>query len=88
MSARPLARPAFRPAPAVEVFIARCEERARLVASADMELQEAVDGLQAAAVASGLVAELGQDAVQAIMSTAFKPRPERSGDRHGGRAAP
>jgi len=32
---------------------------------------EAADALQAAAIASGLVAAIGQDAVQAIMADAF-----------------
>ena len=41
-----------------------------LVANGLMDLQDAVDGLQAAA-AQGLVATHGQDAVQEIMSEAF-----------------
>jgi hypothetical protein len=46
-----------------------------LVASSDLDLHEAVDGLQADAVASGLVDEIGQDAVQAMMSSAFAAVP-------------
>src|SRR5262245_53032370 len=38
-----------------------------------MELSDAVDGLQAAASAYGLVAALGQDAVQSILSETFRP---------------
>jgi hypothetical protein len=37
----------------------------------EFELQEAVDVLQASAEATGLVAEIGQDAVQAIIARAF-----------------
>ena len=56
----------------VLAFTARAEARALLVASGELDLHEAVDGLQAAAVASGLVAALGQDSVQAIMADAFE----------------
>jgi hypothetical protein len=61
----------------VAVFEARCTAKAALVASCDEGLQSAVDELQAAAIASGLVKRLGQDAVQEIMSRAFAkiPRP-------------
>jgi hypothetical protein len=38
-----------------------------------MLLPEAVDVLQDLAVSTGLVDLLGQDSVQAIMATAFKP---------------
>jgi len=55
----------------VDVFLARCEARAILVRWSYLDLPDAVDGLQAAAIASGLVTELGQDRVQAIMSAAF-----------------
>jgi hypothetical protein len=55
----------------LEVFIARCEARAHLVMTGDLELQEAVDGLQAGAIKLGLVEKLGQDAVQALMADAF-----------------
>ena len=55
------------------VFVARCEARASLVANNMMDLQDAVDGLQLAAERTGLVDELGQDAVQKIMATAFAP---------------
>jgi hypothetical protein len=69
-SAAARAQPTARPSP-VEIFIARAEARALLWKTGELELHEAVDELQAAAVASGLVAELGQDEVQAIMAKAF-----------------
>jgi voltage-gated potassium channel Kch len=47
-------------------------ERAKTVQRAGApELVEAVDALQADAIANGLVREIGQDAVQAIMAQAF-----------------
>jgi hypothetical protein len=55
----------------LDVFLARAEARAHLVANGLYELQEAVDTLQAAAEAQGLVAQYGQDAVQQILSEAF-----------------
>jgi len=70
MSARP--NPKTQTVDPVLAFTARCEARALLVATGDLDLHEAVDGLQAAAVASGLVAALGQDSVQAIMADAFE----------------
>lgn len=36
-----------------------------------MDLHEAIDGLQAAAIRDGLVKEIGQDAVQAMIADAF-----------------
>lgn len=56
----------------VAVFIARAEAKALLVAIGEIDLHSAVDALQAAAVASGLVDQLGQDEVQRVMSEAFK----------------
>ena len=41
--------------PAIDVFRERCEARAILVEACVYDLQEAVDGLQQAAVESGLV---------------------------------
>ena len=61
---------AARPSP-LAVFVARTEARALLWQAGEMDLHEAVDGLQAAAVASGLVAELGQDEIQRLMAKAF-----------------
>jgi hypothetical protein len=53
------------------VFKARAEARAILWAACELDLHEAVDALQADAVSTGLVAGLGQDAVQAILCDAF-----------------
>jgi hypothetical protein len=47
----------------LDVFRARCEARALLVREYEMELHDAVDGLQLAAEAYELVHALGQDAV-------------------------
>jgi hypothetical protein len=58
-------------APELAIFRARCEARAILYAALEFDLHEAVDVLQADALASGLVDEIGQDAVQAIISEAF-----------------
>ena len=69
-AARKLAEPVARPS-ALEVFIARAEARAVLFAAGEIELHEAVDALQAAAVASGLVTKLGQDRVQQILRDVF-----------------
>lgn len=55
-----------------DVFRARCEARALLCAAGELDLLDAVDALQAAAVANGLVVAVGQDAVQAIMAKAFE----------------
>jgi|SRR6516164_7900458 hypothetical protein len=55
----------------VEVFGLRCNARARLYATGEIDLQTAVDELQESAELNGLVAAIGQDAVQAIMAAAF-----------------
>ena len=55
----------------LEIFRERAEARATLCANGIMTLQEAVDTLQAAAEAQGLVRRHGQDAVQEILSEAF-----------------
>jgi len=52
---------------------ARAEARAALWAAGEIDLHQAVDELQAAAVRDGLIDELGQDRVQAIMVAAFAP---------------
>jgi hypothetical protein len=62
-----------KPAP-IAVFRERCWARAVLVANNVMTLADAADGLQAAAKRTGLVDELGQDAVQKIMAEAFRWR--------------
>ena len=64
----------------VEVFTARCEARAHLVKTGDLDLQSAADVLQDAAERTGLVTSLGQDAVQAIIADAFHPARE-AGER-------
>jgi hypothetical protein len=54
------------------VFKARCEARALLYAACVFaDLPTAIDPLQAFAVESGLVEQIGQDAVQAILADAF-----------------
>jgi CobQ-like glutamine amidotransferase family enzyme len=58
-------------ASAIDVFRERCEARALLFAVGEIDLHAAVDQLQADAMFSGLVSEIGQDAVQRIMSDAF-----------------
>ena len=70
MTATARAYPAARPS-ALEVFIARAEARVQLYAAGELDLHEAVDALQAAAVASGLVTKLGQDRVQQILRDVF-----------------
>jgi hypothetical protein len=54
------------------IFIARAEALAILYAACEFDLHEAVDVLQHDAVATGLIAEIVQDAVQAIMAKAFR----------------
>ena len=53
------------------VFRVRAEARADLVANGYMDLQTAVDGLQEAAAAQGLLKQYGQDAIQEILSQSF-----------------
>ena len=65
-----------RDVPAVLVDLAaafefRCWARARLFAEGELTLHEFVDQLQADTIGTGLVAALGQDAVQEVMSAAF-----------------
>lgn len=59
------------PVPAVDIFRERCEARAILVEACLYDLQDAVDGLQADAERTGLIADIGQDAVQRMMADAF-----------------
>jgi hypothetical protein len=61
----------------VVVFQARCEARARLYGACVLDLHDAVDVLQRDAVNAGLVGLIGQDAVQAIMASAFGPVRQR-----------
>ena len=53
------------------VFKARAEARAILWAACEIDLHEAVDELQAAAVRDGLIERPGPDAVQRILADAF-----------------
>jgi hypothetical protein len=62
---------ANRPANTLEAFKARCWARALLVREGVMEFYEAIDGLQNAAVAYGLIESVGQDEIQHLMSEAF-----------------
>jgi NADH:ubiquinone oxidoreductase subunit B-like Fe-S oxidoreductase len=59
-----------KPVP-IDVFLARCEARAHLVAHGLHSLHDSVDTLQEAAVAQGLVAQYGQDEIQWILSESF-----------------
>lgn len=66
----PARRLAPRPSP-LEVFALRCWARAYLYAAGELSLHEAVDAFQEYAAESGLVLQIGQDAVQAIMAAEF-----------------
>lgn len=68
------------PVPVIDVFQLRCEARAVLVESCAIDLHDAVDEMQEAAVASGLVDDIGHDAVQKMMAeaVAIVPRGENS----------
>jgi hypothetical protein len=55
----------------LEIFRERCEARATLCANGYLDLQTAVDELQKAATAHGLLKEFGQDAVQQILAESF-----------------
>jgi hypothetical protein len=72
MTALALAKSVTKSVTAVDIFRARSEARALLWQAGVFDLGEAVDVLQAAAVASGVMIEFGQDAVQAIMAEAFE----------------
>lgn len=61
-----------RPADPLDVLRCRAGARAYLVAIGDLDLGQAVDGLQDYAMSSGLVARIGQDAVQAIIAAEFE----------------
>jgi hypothetical protein len=55
----------------LEAFRARCWARARLFAAGELGLHQAVDALQADAISSGLVHQIGQDVAQSIMAREF-----------------
>jgi hypothetical protein len=62
------------------VFKERCWARARLFAEGELELHDAVDELQSSAVRTGLIAAIGQDAVQTMMADAFGTVRERTNE--------
>jgi hypothetical protein len=64
-------KPVHAPLSAIAVFQARAEARAILWAACVFDLAEAVDVLQRDAARDGLIEQLGQDGVQAIIATAF-----------------
>jgi len=64
--------PATRVLPAIDVLAIRADVRAYLWWQYQLELDEAVDELQAYAERSGLVRDVGQDRIQQIMADAFK----------------
>jgi hypothetical protein len=55
----------------VAVFQEQCWARAHLYFEGELDLHDAVDELQNSAMNNGLVAAIGQDAVQAMMADAF-----------------
>jgi hypothetical protein len=61
-------------------FEARCWARARLYREGELELHDAVDQLQEDAVRYGLVAAVGQDRIQRMMSDAFGAVRERTNE--------
>jgi NADH:ubiquinone oxidoreductase subunit B-like Fe-S oxidoreductase len=69
-AARKIDQDKAKPDP-LDVFLARCDARAHLVANGLHGLQEGVDTLQQAALEQGLVKRYGQDEIQWIMSEAF-----------------
>jgi hypothetical protein len=56
----------------IEIFKARCEARGVLYAAGEIDLHAAVDVLQEHAIKNGVVAALGQDAVQRLMADALE----------------
>jgi hypothetical protein len=56
-----------------DIFRERCAVAALAYASGASTLLDAVDDVQHYAIKSGLLAEIGQDGVQAIMAAAFAP---------------
>jgi hypothetical protein len=73
MTAAARAKPATKPN-TLDVFTLRCWARAALWKAGEIDRHDAVDQLQHDAEASGLVSEIGQDAVQEIMAAAFQER--------------
>ena len=74
MSDEPAIEHTTAPAP-LDVLALRAWARALLLAEGEIEsVAEAVDPLQAFAVASGLVAQIGANAVQQIIAQQFRKR--------------
>jgi hypothetical protein len=66
------AAPVIKPVDPLDVLTLRAWARVRLLAEGEIaSVAEAVDPLQAFAVASGLVEQIDQDGVQKILSDAF-----------------
>jgi hypothetical protein len=75
--ARVAPTPVSAPADPLETFKARCWAKAMLVREGHLDLIDAVDALQNAAVAYGLVPDdRSQDEIQRIMADAFSWRAE------------
>jgi hypothetical protein len=70
--AAPSAIPRQTRAADVDVFRLRCAAAGAQVAAGLMDFHQAVDGLQTAAEAYGLVSKIGQDAIQHLMADAFR----------------
>lgn len=64
---------AINPTKQLELFALRSFDFADRVEAGEIQLRDAVDILQDAAVSSGLVDRVGPDAVQAVMAVAFGP---------------
>jgi hypothetical protein len=69
--AAPSANPRQTQATDIDVFSLRCAAAAAQVAAGLTDFHQAVDGLQTAAEACGLVSKIGQDAIQHVMADAF-----------------
>src|SRR5262249_36713564 len=68
----PLAEEELRADP-VEVLRLRCHSRAKLWHDDEIDLHSAVDELQHAAEATGLIDDIGQDAAHGLMAAAAAP---------------
>ena len=68
-----VAIPAIKKVDPLDCFAARAEARAYLWSIGEYDLAKAVDALQAAAVRDGLINQIGQDGVQAMLADAFRP---------------
>lgn len=68
-----VATPAIKKVDPLKCFAARANVRAYLWSIGELDLIEAVDALQAAAVRDGLIQRVGQDEIQAMIADAFWP---------------